>query len=173
MINELYESAAALDGEVIIRELGGDGFLMVVELPTSAGFPVRAIAARVNDATELESGAAWLFGQLAVSELSTLADEASSETVALAAEHCSHCEGGTNFVIRDRVEVMPDETADRSAVPVEPDSTLVISTALQLSLVASKVQSGEYGPDETAAELGRMSSVLATAAKDEAGVLAA
>ena len=173
MVELLYSAAAEIGGELVIRAMGETGFLMVVELPEEAGFPVCALAVRVDNARRLEEGAKWLLGQLAVRTIAETADWAADESISIHADSCEVCSGGAVYTIEQK---MPAETKLGGSEPIKagPSNTqLLLSTALQLSIVASQVRGHELSPAQVQSELLRMSKLLSGAVSDHAELRAA
>ena len=175
MVKLLYKTAAEMGGELVIRAMGEDGFLMVVELPEDAGFPVRALAVRVESALKLEEGATWLLGQLSVRTIAEMADWTADEDVSIRAGTCDACGGGAVYTIDQQIDADASESdATTEVAEIEPASgQLLISAALQLSIVASQVRGGELSPEQVQSELLRMSKLLSDEVSDESGLRAA
>ena len=175
MVKLLYKTAAEMGGELIIRAMGEEGFLMVVEVPEEAGFPVCALAVRVDSALKLDDGATWLLGQLSVRTLAEIADWTADEDVSIRAGTCDACGGGAVYTIDQQIDADASESdATAEAAEIEPASgQLLISAALQLSIVASQVRGGELSPEQVQSELLRMSKLLSDGVHDETGLRAA
>jgi hypothetical protein len=175
MVKLLYKTAAEMGGELIIRAMGEEGFLMVVEVPEETGFPVCALAVRVDSALKLDDGATWLLGQLSVRTIAEIADWAADEDVSIHAGSCDACGGGAVYTIDQRIDADASESdTTAEAAEIEPASgQLLISAALQLSIVASQVRGGELSPEQVQSELLRMSKLLSDGVHDETGLRAA
>ena len=175
MVKLLYKTAAEMGGELIIRAMGEEGFLMVVEVPEEAGFPVCALAVRVDSALKLDDGATWLLGQLSVRTIAEIADWTADEDVSIRAGTCDACGGGAVYTIDQQIDADASESdATAEAAEIEPASgQLLISAALQLSIVASQVRGGELSPEQVQSELLRMSKLLSEGVHDETGLRAA
>jgi hypothetical protein len=175
MVKLLYNTAAEMGGELIIRAMGEEGFLMVVEIPEEAGFPVCALAVRVDSALKLDDGATWLLGQLSVRTIAEMADWTADEDVSIHAGSCDACGGGAVYTIDQQI----DADATESSTTTEPGEIepaageLLLSAALQLSIVASEVRGGELSPEQVQTELLRMSKLLSDGVHDDTGLRAA
>ena len=175
MVKLLDKTAAEMGGELIIRAMGEEGFLMVVEVPEEAGFPVCALAVRVDSALKLDDGATWLLGQLSVRTIAEIADWTADEDVSIHAGTCGACGGGAVYTIDQQIDADASESdATTEVADIEPASgQLLISAALQLSIVASQVRGGELSPEQVQSELLRMSKLLSDGVHDETGLRAA
>jgi hypothetical protein len=171
MVKLLYKTAAEMGGELVIRAMGEDGFLMVVEVPEDAGFPVRALAVRVESALKLEEGATWLLGQLSVRTIAEMADWTADEHLSIHASSCEACGGGAVYTIDEQAGA--DSGGSDEAEAGSTDTQLLLSAALQLSIVASQVRGGELSPEQVQSELLRMSKLLSEEVSDESGLRAA
>jgi hypothetical protein len=171
MVKLLYKTAAEMGGELVIRAMGEDGFLMVVELPEDAGFPVRALAVRVENALKLEEGATWLLGQLSVRTIAEMADWTADEHLSIHASSCETCGGGAVYTMDHGIDADGDACDDVDAGSTE--TQLLLSAALQLSIVASQVRGGELSPEQVQSELLRMSKLLSDEVRDASGLRAA
>ncbi len=175
MVKLLYLRAAEWGGRLIIRPMGEDGYLMVVELPEEAGFPVNALAVRVDSPLKLDDGAMWLLGQLSVRAIAEIADWVADEDVSIHAGSCEACGSGAVYIIDHQIEADASVSENATAQGISPTSNgqLLLSAALQLSIVASQVGGGELSPDQVQAELLRMSKLLSDGVHDETGLRSA
>ena len=175
MVKLLYRRAAEWGGELIIRAMGEDGYLMVVELPDESGFPVNALAVRVENVFKLEDGATWLLGQLSVRMIAEMADWVADEDIAIYAGSCEACGSGAVYKIDHQIEADANVSENSTAHDISPSSNgqLLLSAALQLSIVASQIGGGELSRDQVQAELLRMSKLLSDGVHDETGLRSA
>ena len=163
MIKLLYKTAADMGGELVIRAFGDDGFLMVVELPESAGFPIGAIAVRVENALKLDDGATWLLGQLAVGTIANMAEFMSDDDVSIQASSCEACGGGAIYTIEKHADAAAaGGPADEGAAATQ----LLLGAALELSIVAGQVRGGDMSLEEIQSEVLRISRALSDEVRD-------